>query len=483
ICGDSIVQAGVEECDDGNADDADACTNACMNAKCGDGIVGPGEMCDDGNDVDTDDCTNACAPASCGDGIVQDGVEECDDMNAVDTDACLSTCKAATCGDGQVQAGVEECDDMNAVDTDACLNTCKNAKCGDMVVQMGAEECDDGNAVQTDACLNTCKNAKCGDTFVQMGVEECDDGNAVQTDACINTCKNAKCGDTFAQTGVDQCDDGNQTNGDGCNKLCKTEAVYLTSSNGQQGFYGYNIATNMWSTLANPPNVTRSQITNDGSSVYLLGSNNVIYKYNPATNAWTTDPTPGPNANEAGNPLGYFKWTNQGFYYLKDGSVNLRHYKNNAWALITLAGNGSSAGSWDRANNELYIRTYAQLGFRVINTTNDTVARTITDATAVGENNRTGSLSGGFFYDRFSNSTIQKLDKTTGAKTNTGVTPVSDHCGTDTDLNTGLIYFSGYGGQSTSFQRFNPANNSIQTLANQPSVPDHSTITVLIPPP
>ncbi|MEZ4449127.1 MAG: DUF4215 domain-containing protein [Nannocystaceae bacterium] len=47
------------------------------------------------------------------DGQVQAGVEECDDGNAVDTDACLSTCVAAKCGDGQVQEGVEECDDGN----------------------------------------------------------------------------------------------------------------------------------------------------------------------------------------------------------------------------------------------------------------------------------------------------------------------------------------------------------------------------------
>jgi cysteine-rich repeat protein len=42
--------------------------------------------------------------ATCGDGVVQAGVEACDDGNAVDTDGCLSICALATCGDGVVQA-------------------------------------------------------------------------------------------------------------------------------------------------------------------------------------------------------------------------------------------------------------------------------------------------------------------------------------------------------------------------------------------
>lgn len=59
-CGDGRVDAG-EECDDGNNDDADACTASCTTARCGDGVVQLGvEACDDGNDVDTDTCTSAC---------------------------------------------------------------------------------------------------------------------------------------------------------------------------------------------------------------------------------------------------------------------------------------------------------------------------------------------------------------------------------------------------------------------------------------
>lgn len=58
-CGDGVVE-GSELCDDGNADDTDACDNRCVPSTCGDGVVDPGEECDDGNTNDDDACTNDC---------------------------------------------------------------------------------------------------------------------------------------------------------------------------------------------------------------------------------------------------------------------------------------------------------------------------------------------------------------------------------------------------------------------------------------
>jgi cysteine-rich repeat protein len=64
------VQAS-ESCDDGNDNNSDLCTNLCLVARCGDGIVQPtnNEECDDGNDVETDSCTNSCEFNVLGDGI------------------------------------------------------------------------------------------------------------------------------------------------------------------------------------------------------------------------------------------------------------------------------------------------------------------------------------------------------------------------------------------------------------------------------
>jgi cysteine-rich repeat protein len=120
VCGDKIVDAG-EDCDDGNSENTDECVN-CKPATCGDGEVRAGvELCDDGNSENTDACV-VCEPARCGDSNVQMGVEECDDgKNGNNADACTDECKKAACGDGFVQKG-EECDDGNMVDTDTCTN-------------------------------------------------------------------------------------------------------------------------------------------------------------------------------------------------------------------------------------------------------------------------------------------------------------------------------------------------------------------------
>ena len=59
---------------------------------CGDGVLDRGEECDDGNWEDDDACTNHCTVARCGDGIIQTDVEACDDWNNKDGDGCSSTC-------------------------------------------------------------------------------------------------------------------------------------------------------------------------------------------------------------------------------------------------------------------------------------------------------------------------------------------------------------------------------------------------------
>jgi cysteine-rich repeat protein len=98
VCGNG-VREGSEQCDDGNELSTDACTNACQNARCGDGITWQGvEQCDDGNQTNGDFCQNSCtfAPAVCGDGVRQNG-ETCDDGNTLDGDDCPPDCTIASC--------------------------------------------------------------------------------------------------------------------------------------------------------------------------------------------------------------------------------------------------------------------------------------------------------------------------------------------------------------------------------------------------
>jgi cysteine-rich repeat protein len=119
---DSVVATGQELVADiyGTAPDQRA-------AKCGNGQLDAGEDCDDGNRDDNDACTNKCKVAQCGDGSVETGVEECDDGNRDENDGCTIDCKLARCGDGIVETGVEECDDGDANGTpgDPCQADCR----------------------------------------------------------------------------------------------------------------------------------------------------------------------------------------------------------------------------------------------------------------------------------------------------------------------------------------------------------------------
>ena len=57
VCGNGTPEQG-EECDDGNANAADGCTNGCT--ICGNGVVTAPEACDDGNLSSLDGCSASC---------------------------------------------------------------------------------------------------------------------------------------------------------------------------------------------------------------------------------------------------------------------------------------------------------------------------------------------------------------------------------------------------------------------------------------
>src|SRR5262249_43315609 len=179
VCGNGVVEAR-EECDDGNSEDCDSCSNTCIAVTgCGDGVLCGTEQCDDGNTTDCDGCSSACVSESglrCGDGIANAACgEQCDPPAA---DRCDAQCQhIPDCGGGTVEPG-EESDDGNTNDGDRCSNGCTLVTgCGDGVV-CGAEECDDGNTDDCDGCSSTCaveSGIHCGDGMVNAACgEECD---------------------------------------------------------------------------------------------------------------------------------------------------------------------------------------------------------------------------------------------------------------------------------------------------------------------
>lgn len=252
FCGDGVRQIN-EECDDGNSNQDDDCSNQCVSQKvivaentgislddnfvsvptqvCPNGIIEAPEECDDNNSVNGDGCDISCLiekEVRCGDGIRQVG-EQCDDGNSINGDGCSNICKIEdieidtliACGDG-IKDALEECDNgkKNGTAPDACRNSCKLAICGDGIKD-SLEECDSGanNSFKPNACRPTCLRAECGDGIIDIG-EECDGG-----DACSSICTilaQSICGNGKKEA-QEQCDDGNIFGGDGCSSRCSTE--------------------------------------------------------------------------------------------------------------------------------------------------------------------------------------------------------------------------------------------------------------------
>lgn len=98
-CGDGTVQ-GSEECDDGNQNNNDACTNTCKKNVCGDGYLGRGEACDFGKAPLVPGGTNG---------------KVCTAPYGGTCNYCSNDCKYLTqtgsyCGDGKYTPIVERCD-------------------------------------------------------------------------------------------------------------------------------------------------------------------------------------------------------------------------------------------------------------------------------------------------------------------------------------------------------------------------------------
>ena len=98
------------------------------------------------------------------------------------------------CGNGIQEAG-EECDDGNQNNNDTCNNSCKLTICGDGIKQMPNgkgqnEECDDGNQNNNDTCTNECKNNSqniCIDPITTLTLDSHTNGQIVSTSPILLT--------------------------------------------------------------------------------------------------------------------------------------------------------------------------------------------------------------------------------------------------------------------------------------------------------
>ena len=193
------------------------------------GIFEDPQSCLDEEVCREDGDTAQCVPAACGDSLIQEGMEQCDDGNNI-TEPCaygVESCtvcnamcmevagEAAFCGDNIVQESEEECDDGDAIQSPCPYNetscTVCDAQCnlvpgdvgsicGDgMTDESNGEVCDGGaETVTENGACPLCQEAFCGDALLRQDLldandpsfEACDDGNDIPFgDGCNNACE------------------------------------------------------------------------------------------------------------------------------------------------------------------------------------------------------------------------------------------------------------------------------------------------------
>lgn len=165
-CGNNITQAG-EQCDDGNSNNNDACTNTCHLAVCGDGFTRTGvEGCDDGNTV-TEQCAYGNTSCSVCNGVCQlvpGATQFCGDGTRNGGEICDgSQLGGQTCGGLGFTGGTLTCSSMCTYDTSGCSSS---AVCGDGTVtppeicELGQRRFDCASGCRT--CVSCSSWSACG---------------------------------------------------------------------------------------------------------------------------------------------------------------------------------------------------------------------------------------------------------------------------------------------------------------------------------
>jgi cysteine-rich repeat protein len=249
ICGNSIRE-WAEQCDDGNTNNNDACSNACRTPACGNGVREGSEQCDIGTNNGqsgspcTSQCLNAGATSVCGNGL-REGNEQCDDGNMSNTDTCSTTCTVI--GGGSPACRVQAFDSYGSIPLTTTLS-CSGAQPGRTVIIITKNNTlidssetsnktftfneagrytircyPDAANNQANSCTTVINvDGQCGNGMIESG-EQCDDGNGNNFDTCSNSCRlsGSTCGNGILNSG-EQCDDGNYNNNDTCTNICQS---------------------------------------------------------------------------------------------------------------------------------------------------------------------------------------------------------------------------------------------------------------------
>ena len=141
----AAIACGGDDAADGSSEGQGASGSGGASLSCGDQKVDPGEDCDDGDTDDTDGCTQSCQFGCASDGDCSDGAP----CNG--SEVCEEVADGRRCNSGTPAADGSACEDGT------CLaGQCKPLSCGNGALD-DAEQCDDGDDQALDGCDAACR--------------------------------------------------------------------------------------------------------------------------------------------------------------------------------------------------------------------------------------------------------------------------------------------------------------------------------------
>ncbi|MFY0534591.1 myxococcus cysteine-rich repeat containing protein [Nannocystis pusilla] len=274
------------------------------------------------------------------------------------------------------------------------------------------------------------------------------------------------CGDGVV-AGAEECDDGNAFDGDGCSALCVAEpikyAVISSHPGGSVAFSVYNLLANWSETKVTRPSLGVSKLYPAVSDrhVYVLADvGNEVHRYDMYSGEWQAWAL-APAVTE--NTAGYLQWVGNGLC-MGYWTVDFVHcHDGESWRTIDLTINPGLVSAWDPVENQLYVKTYKQFGFQVVDLDTDEVVRTILDASVTTELSF-GAYAQGVFYTA-DGTGIYRFHHENGAKLNTMIPVVgTKHTGDFHPTNGKLYVVTDNGSNVQSLIEYDPLTGVPTTL-------------------
>ncbi|MDC0671994.1 myxococcus cysteine-rich repeat containing protein [Nannocystis radixulma] len=274
------------------------------------------------------------------------------------------------------------------------------------------------------------------------------------------------CGDGVV-AGAEECDDGNVFDGDGCSALCVAEpikyAVISSHPGGSVAFSVFNLLANWLETKVTRPSLGVSKLYPAVSDrhVYVLADvGNEIHRYDMYSGEWQAWAL-APAVTE--NTAGYLQWVGDGLC-MGYWTVDFVHcHDGESWRTIDLTINPGLVSTWDPVENQLYVKTYKQFGFQVVDLDTDQIVRTILDASVTTELSF-GAYAQGVFYTA-DGTGIYRFHSENGAKLNTMIPVVgTKHTGDFHPTNGKLYVVTDNGANVQSLIEYDPLTGAPTTL-------------------